>query len=195
VALSAGNYSFALANDDLHKPDRTGAIAVRSNFLYTPSAGYNDVKQSLTEGSFYAMRTPDYGDGDWDIKRAKNRDIPYIKNIGTTERSEIFISLSDRADSIKVFGQNHTTLLAAYGTDSVGYMMKENDPYGRFTVYFSQGEVIYSNPFARYDASVASTPFNSQQTPVNIPLTLLFNISLALAAVGIVVLYKMIFLW
>lgn len=195
VALSAGNYSFALANDDLHKPDRTGAIAVRSNFLCTPSAGYNDIKQTLTDGCFYSMRTPDYGDGDWDIKRAKNRAIPYIKNIGVTECSEIFISLSDRADSIKVFGQNHTTLLAAYGTDSVGYMMKENDPYGRFTVYFSQGEVIYSNPFARYDASVASTPFNSQQTPVNIPLTLLFNISLALAAVGIVVLYKMIFLW
>ena len=32
-ALSAGIYSFGVANDDLHYPDRSGRIAVRSNFL------------------------------------------------------------------------------------------------------------------------------------------------------------------
>lgn len=34
-ALSAGHYSFALANDDLHYPDRSRCIAVRCNFLHT----------------------------------------------------------------------------------------------------------------------------------------------------------------
>lgn len=34
-ALSAGRYSFALANDDLHYPDRSRAIAVRCSFLCT----------------------------------------------------------------------------------------------------------------------------------------------------------------
>ena len=73
--------------------------------------------------------------------------------------------------------------------------MKENDPYSRFVAYFADGEVIYTNPFARDDAELNSSPFQSQPTPVNIPLTVLFNLSLVVAAAGIVVLYKMIFLW
>ena len=142
TALSAGNYSYALANDDLHYPDRSSAIAVRSNFLCTPTAHYSDIKKALLDGSFYAMRIADYGSGNWDIKRKKNRQIPYIKNIGVTD-SNVFISLSEKADSIKVTGQNHTTLLLATATDSVGYTMRTDDSYSRFTAYFADGEVIY----------------------------------------------------
>ena len=195
TALSAGNYSFALANDDLHKPDRTGAIAVRSNFVCTPTAQYSDIKKALLDGSFYSMRIADYGKGDWQIKRAKNRDIPYIKNIGTVD-SSIFIALSEKADSIKVTGQNHTTLHLATATDSVGYTMRAEDNYSRCTAYFADGEVIYTNPFARYNASLAPSPFNSEATPVNIPLTALYNLSLLLAAAAVgFVLYKTIFTW
>ena len=195
TALSAGNYSFALANDDLHYPDRSSAIAVRSNFLCTPTAQYSDIKKALLDGSFYAMRIADYGSGNWDIKREKNRQIPYIKNIGGID-SNIFIALSEKADSIKVTGQNHTTLLLATATDSVGYTMRTDDSYSRFTAYFADGEVIYTNPFARYDASLAPTPFNREPVPVNIPLTALFNFSLLLAAAGVsITLYKTIFVW
>ena len=195
IALSAGNYSFALANDDLHKPDRTGAIAVRCNFLCTPTAEYKDIAQTLMNGCFYSMRITDYGGGDWEVKRERNKNIPYIKNIGATDCGEVFISLSQKADSIKVIGQNHTTLLHASGTDSVVYKMRAEDPYSRFVAYFADGEVIYTNPFARYNAELSSSPFQSQPTPVNIPLTVLFNLSLVVAVAGIVVLYKMIFLW
>ena len=195
TALSAGNYSFALANDDLHYPERSSAIAVRSNFLCTPTAQYSDIKKALLDGSFYAMRIADYGSGNWDIKREKNRQIPYIKNIGVTD-SNVFISLSEKADSIKVIGQNHTTLLLATATDSVGYTMRTDDSYSRFTAYFADGEVIYTNPFARYDASSTPSPFNREPVPVNIPLTALFNLSLLLAAAGVgFVLYKTIFVW
>ena len=195
TALSAGNYSFALANDDLHYPERSSAIAVRSNFLCTPTAHYSDIKKALLDGSFYAMRIADYGSGNWDIKREKNRQIPYIKNIGVTD-SNVFISLSEKADSIKVTGQNHTTLLLATATDSVGYTMRTDDSYSRFTAYFADGEVIYTNPFARYDASSTPSPFNREPVPVNIPLTALFNLSLLLAAAGVgFVLYKTIFVW
>jgi len=195
TALSAGNYSFALANDDLHYPDRTGAIAVRSNFICAPTAQYSDIKKALLDGSFYAMRIADYGGGNWDIKREKNRQIPYIKNIGTTGQS-VYIALSERADSIKVTGQNHTTLLLATATDSVGYTMRTDDSYSRFTAYFADGEVIYTNPFARYDASAVPSPFNREPVPVNIPLTALYNLSLLLAAAGVsIALYKTIFVW
>ncbi len=49
-ALSAGHYSFGLANDDLHHPERSSAIGVRCNFLHTPSAHYNDLKTTLLRG-------------------------------------------------------------------------------------------------------------------------------------------------
>ena len=78
-ALSAGHYSFCLANDDFHHIDNSVNIAVRCNFLCTPSGRYEDLKKTLLGGGFYAMRVPDYGHGDWDVKYAKNRDLPFVK--------------------------------------------------------------------------------------------------------------------
>lgn len=177
-ALSAGHYSFGLANDDLHYPDRTSRIARRCNFLCTPSARYEDIKKTLLGGCYYSMRIPDYGKGDWKIKTEKNRQLPFVKNIGL-DSSRIFIELSEVADSIKVFGQNHTTLYKQVNCSQAGYTMRGNDPYARFTVYFPGGEVIYSNPFARYDANIADNPARAEEPSVNLLLTVLFNAALA----------------
>jgi hypothetical protein len=98
-ALSAGHYSFGLANDDLHYPDRTTKIARRCNFLCTPSATYKDIKECLLDGCYYSMRIPDYGNGDWEIKTNKNLDLPRIDNIGLRD-STIFISLSAKANAL-----------------------------------------------------------------------------------------------
>ena len=176
-ALSAGHYSFGLANDDLHYPDRTTKIARRCNFLCTPSARYEDIKRCLFDGCYYSMRIPDYGNGDWEIKTKKNLDLPRIDNIGLRD-STIYITLSATADSIKVFGQHHTTLLFEKETSSAEYTIQPGDSYARFTAYFPSGEVIYSNPFARYNADNAKNPVKPTTHKVNIPLTILFNIAL-----------------
>ena len=190
AALSAGRYSFGVANDDLHHPERSHAIAVRSNILCTPSSEYSDICRTLLSGCFYAMRTPDYGGGKWDVKAEKNRSIPYVNNIGLTDCGEIFVTLSEAADSIKVTGQNHTTLAVIENADSLGYAMLPADSYGRFTAYFSDGEVIYTNPFARYDAEVSASPFNTAHS-VNIALTILYNaVVVAFAALLAFLLYK-----
>lgn len=190
AALSAGRYSFGVANDDLHHPERSHAIAVRSNMLCTPSSEYSDICRTLQSGCFYAMRTPDYGGGKWDVKAEKNRSIPYVNNIGVTDCGEIFVTLSNVADSIKVTGQNHTTLAVIENADSLGYAMLPADSYGRFTAYFSDGEVIYTNPFARYDAEVSASPFNTAHS-VNIALTILYNAAVvAFAALLAFLLYK-----
>lgn len=190
AALSAGRYSFGVANDDLHHPERSHAIAVRSNMLCTPSSEYSDICRTLLSGCFYAMRTPDYGGGKWDVKAEKNRSIPYVNNIGLTDCGEIFVTLSEAADSIKVTGQNHTTLAVIENADSLGYAMLPADSYGRFTAYFSDGEVIYTNPFARYDAEVSASPFNTAHS-VNIALTILYNAAVvAFAALLAFLLYK-----
>ena len=189
-ALSAGHYSYGLAGDDLHNPDDTHRVAKRCSFICSPSGTYDDIKKTLLGGCYYSMRVPDYGHGNWETKTEKNLDMPYIKDIGLVGDT-IFIALSQVADSIKVFGQDHTTLLTMADCDHASYAMRDNDPYARFTVYFPSGEVIFSNPFARYDASKAESPIKNDIHSVDIPLTVLFNAALmALLALLVYTFYK-----
>lgn len=191
-ALSAGRYSFGLANDDLHYPDRSGKMAVRCNFLYCPSARYEDIKKTLLGGGYYAMRVPDYGHGDWDVKYARNRSLPSVKGIGL-DSATVFITLSQKADSIKFIGQNHTTLALVKDAKGAEYDMKQEDPYVRITAYFPDGEVIYSNPFARYDASVSDSPYRTPSNTVNLPLTVLFNLAVVALCAGVIVLFYKVY--
>jgi hypothetical protein len=176
-ALSAGRYSFGVANDDLHFPDRSSKIARRCNFLCTSSAKYDDILRCLNEGCFYSMRLPDYGNGDWAIKGEKSRYVPHIKSIGLKD-SVIFVHLSTPAKFIKVIGQNHTTLATYNECDKMQYVVKKSDPYVRITAHFPDGEVIYTNPFARYDSSTSESPFSNNSPQTNILLTALFNLLL-----------------
>ena len=182
-ALSAGHYSFGLANDDLHYPDRSSRIAVRCNFLCTPSASYEDIRKTLMDGCYYSMRVPDYGKGDWNAKYAGNTSLPSIKEIGL-DGSSIYMSLSENADSIKVTGQNHAVLKHVTDTCGIEYAMKAEDNYARITAYFPDGEVIYTNPFARYDASADPDPFNGPSHSISWILTVLYNLLVLLLFMG-----------
>lgn len=182
-ALSAGHYSFGSANDDLHYPDRSEKIAVRCSFLCTPSARYEDILDALNQGCFYSMRIPDYGGGDWEQKTDGNRTIPYISEIGVKD-STIFIRLSEKADQIRLTGQNHKTITTASGCDSLEYVMKDSDTYVRITAYFQDGEVLYTNPFARYDPTLKESPFIESQPNVNILLTILYNLALIIICIS-----------
>jgi hypothetical protein len=189
-ALSAGHYSYGLAGDDLHNPDDTHRVAKRCSFICSPSAEYADVKKALLGGCYYSMRVPDYGNGDWDVKTARNLDMPYVKDIGVSGDT-VFISLSHVADSIKLFGQGHATLALVADSDYAGYVMKAEDAYARFTVYFPTGEVLFSNPFARYDAAQASSPVRDGMHSVNMVLTVLYNaVLLALLALLVFIFYR-----
>lgn len=191
-ALSAGHYSFALANDDLHYPDRSNCIAVRCNFLCTPGASYEDIRRTLLDGCYYSMRIPDYGRGDWDIKYARNMTLPHIEDIGMKD-GVIFMELSQMADSIKVTGQNHKTLAICTDACEISYRFGKDDHYARLTAYFPDGEVIYTNPFARYDASVSDSPYRGTTNNVNIVMTVLYNLMLLLLFISILgLLVKMI---
>lgn len=194
-ALSAGHYSFGVANDDLHYPDRSNRIAVRCNFLCTPSARYEDIRQTLMNGCFYSMRVPDYGHGDWEVKKEANRHLPFIKNIGIKDDT-IFISLSEAADSIKVTGQGHTILHRLESSDSLSYKMKADDSYARITAWFQDGEVIYTNPFARYDSTLQESPYDGSRQQIDILLTIIYNLLLlSLCIIAIYTIYLIIRKW
>lgn len=183
-ALSAGHYSFGLANDDLHYPDKSDKIGIRSNFLCVPTGFYEDLKDVLLKGGYYAMRIPDYGDGDWDKKIERNKHLPYVTSIGLRNDSTIYVSFSQRADSIRFIGQNHSNLLVMRDTTAAQYTMKREDPYARITAYFPEGEVIYSNPFARYNSTEASSPFRPVTHKVNLIFTILYNLFLLILCAG-----------
>ena len=178
-ALSAGHYSFGVASDDLHHPQNHWQIGVRCTFLCTPSGRYGDLLQTLRDGCFYAMRVPDYGDGDWEVKYAKNRELPFIEDIGL-RKDTVFMKLSSPADSIRVTGQDHRTLALVEECDSIAYPMRPEDAYARLTAYFPEGEVIYSNPFARYDSALAESPVDDTPQRVSIVWTILYNFLLLL---------------
>lgn len=192
ASLSAGHYSFGLANDDLHYPDRSDKIGVRCNFLSTPSGSYDDLKQTLLSGGYYSMRVPDYGEGDWKTKYGRHRNLPEINNIGTDDSGKVFISLSVKADSIKFIGSGHSTLALASDTTAASYTMASSDPYTRIEVFFPSGEVIYTNPFARYDSSESDSPFRESAHSVNVPLTILYNILLLGLCSGVIFLFYLL---
>ena len=188
AALTAGHYILGTANDDLHYPDRSACIAVRSNFLATPALTYDAVVATLRRGAFYAMRTPDYGAGDWQEKVVRNATIPAISNIGLSD-DVVYIALTEAADSIKFTGSDHRTLHLATACDSAAMALAAEEPYVRITAYFADGEVIYTNPFARYDSDVANSPRREVSHTVNWLYTVLLNLALLAVAVGLVILY------
>ncbi len=188
VALSAGHYVLGVANDDLHFPDRSRCIAMRSNFLATPTLAYNDIVNTLRRGAFYAMRTPDYGEGDWLEKERRNNALPVVTAIGL-RGDEVYIELSSKADSIKFIGQNHRVIHKSLNSNRASMVLAEGEPYVRITAYLPEGEVIYTNPFARYDSATAESPRRECGHTVNWLYTLLFSLALVLVAVGIVMLY------
>ena len=180
-ALSAGHYSFGAANDDFHHIDNSANIAIRCNFLCAPSGRYDDLKRTLLGGCYYAMRVPDYGHGDWDVKYAKNRDLPFVRDIGV-RGDTVYMALSEPADSIRVTGQDHRTLALVTGSDRIDYPMAPDDPYARLTAFFPEGEVIYSNPFARYDSALSADPFDNSPQRMSVLWTILYNLLLLVLA-------------
>lgn len=191
-ALSAGHYVLGTAGDDLHYPDRTDKIARRCTFILTPSAKYEDMLQALRTGSFYSMRLPDYGNGDWEIKRECNMTTPRLEAIGV-EQERIFAKFSHEATRIVVYGQGGVTLKEELNSSTIEYYLSANEPYARIVAHFPEGEVIYTNPFARYDSSLSSSPYIEATHTINWTLSVLYNLLLAtLVALSI---YALVRIW
>lgn len=180
-ALSAGHYSTALANDDLHHPDLSDHIAVRSNMLNCSDGSYAELKRTLLQGGSYCMRVPDYGNGDYEKKREGIAALPGISEIGA-EGDTVYVRFTDAPMLVKAVGQDAEILAAAENSESLRYVFREEDSYVRFTAYFSDGTVIYTNPFARYDKSVSDTPYRTTAHTVNVWLTILWNLLVVLIA-------------
>ena len=174
-ALSAGHYSHNLLGDDCHDSRNHAKIARRCSWIDCPSPRYEDVAPALLAGRFYSMRIPDFGKGDWKVKYAENANLPRVESIGVNADS-VYLKLSVPA-RIEAIGQGHNVLAEATGT-GISYNLGESEPYVRFTAYFDNGVVLYTNAFARYNARITDTPFVVRPHKVSITLTVLFNLLL-----------------
>lgn len=191
-ALSAGHYCHGILNDDMHRPNDSYNIAVRCSFLSLPDLSYPTVRQALLEGCFYSMRIPNYGQGDWERKREANSQLPYIKDIGLRD-STIYIEMSDVADSIKFIGSDHRVLHLVEASDTATYTMLHDDAYARIMVFYPEDAVIFTNAFARYDSSCEESPYRAGGYTPNWPLTILYNLLLAVCVVYVIsLIYRII---
>ncbi len=194
-ALTAGHYSFAIANDDCHDSRNTRKIARRATFIQTPSAGYKDLWHILTKvGCFYCMRIPDYGDGDWDVKREANRHLPFIEKVDVSGDT-IDLVLSAPALVLEARGafrerpsreEDDNILKQEFDSAHIRYVLPSDEPYVRFTAYFGDGAILYTNAFARYDASKQDNPFcpsHLEAHSIDIPLTIAYNLALLIVFV------------
>ena len=86
---------------------------------------------------------------------------------------------SEKAEKIVDYGSLNRTLIELSNTDKAEYALPHDEPYARFVVYFDSGEVIYTNPFARYNKSLGDYPTTNSKHSVNITLTILYNLLLA----------------
>lgn len=184
-ALSAGRYSFALLNDDLHYLDRSGRFAVRCSMLGANSCTKEAIISTLRSGCFYSVRVPDYGAGDWSVKREANKSLPEVRNIGL-RGDTIFMRLSEPAEQIRVIGQDHTLLSRVAHSDSIAYIMQCNDAYARFVASYPDSLIIMTNPFARYDSRTMASPADGALYMPNAWATVLYN-SIIVVLLGVVV--------
>lgn len=187
-ALSAGRYSFALLNDDLHYPDRSSRFAIRCSYLGAKDTSAKEIIATLHSGNFYSVRVPDYGKGDWAIKREKNNEIPTIKNIGT-QGDTIYLRLSHTPEQIRVIGEGHTLLKRVMASDTIAYCMRACDPYARFVVSYPDSLIIMTNAFARYDKATMARPGQITLHTKNSLATVAYNIVIATIIITILTVY------
>ena len=124
-----------------------------------------------------------------------NLTIPRIRTIGLSD-DNIYVAFTEAADSIRFTGQDQRLLHVVYNSDTASYKMHDEDSYARITAYFADGERIYTNPFARYDAEHMSSPMDVQNHSINITLTIIYNIVVLAIVVALgYALYKLIRRW
>ena len=183
-ALSSGIYVHNLINDDNHNSKDSWSMARRSSFLNTPTPYYKDIKKCLIDGNFYTMSTPDFGEGDHKTKVRENKRVPKVIGIGA-DNDTLHIKFDRAADSIVAITQQGRRVARSTCSNTLYHIMAPDEPYIRFTAYFPEQTVIYSNAFAR--CSDGNNPYTEKEHPVNIPLTILYN--LMLLAIAVLVIY------
>jgi len=172
TGLSSGRASFCLSGDDSHNTSRPHDIATDCTFIGSRSTKYADIVEALRAGRHYAMKIPNFGDGDTTVKHAMNRTLPRVTHIGMSGDT-IKVAFSQMALQISFIGQGGVVVRTEEYTTAASRVFAPADSYIRIAATFPNGVHIFLNPFFRY---AGEDPFAITPLRVRIGSTMAKNV-------------------
>lgn len=159
VALSAGKPVWVVGDDDTHDAFDTNQTFKNWTMISCIQGNKDSLVENLVRGNAYAVNG----------KNAKNdNELMCIKIKGLA----VEMQLQNKADSIKLIGQNGIVRNVFTNTDKTFYKFQSDDTYIRAIVY-NKASTMYLNPVLRYDG--IAKPENNLSATVNFYETILYR--------------------
>lgn len=151
AALSSGNYTTIIGDDDAHDISNPDEIGHNCTFINSATTNKNDILNALKKGNSFGawIYRPDGESFEEKIKKSKN--LPAITNIELRGNDTIFVSADRPAKEFRFIGQNGIQLKKTNETDSAFYVFKTSDTYVRTEIEFKDRTTYYLNAFCRME--------------------------------------------
>jgi myo-inositol-hexaphosphate 3-phosphohydrolase len=134
---------------DLKGKDEFGVCAT---YINVKIPNRSNIISALKTGNAYGVEFA-YSDSDNnDIKAARIKNIPFLKNF-TITGDTINIAMSDTVSKFKFIGQSGEILSASGKSINAFYKIKPSDTYIRTEIRLGDSSRIYLNPVFRYSGS------------------------------------------
>ncbi len=170
AALSAGKYVTILGNDDAHDIERTFEVGYRCTYIYSRSLAGDSIIGALRNGRAFGA------DIDRDLRETYEEKAEKVKSIAKLTKVQIrndtlFIGVDKPALEFRFIGQLGKILKRSGHADNAFYVIRPEDPYVRTEITFSDKNIFYLNPVARYDHEI---PGNPDMASVNLVKSIIF---------------------
>lgn len=159
VVLSAGKPVWIIGDDDTHDINDTNQTFTNWTMINCNYSNKDSLIRNLMNGNAYAV-TGKNGKND-------NKLVSF-----TTSGLNVHIQIQNKADSIKLIGQNGIVKKTFFYTDKLFYNFKTEDTYIR-TVIYNKATTMFLNPVLRYDG--LAKPVNISTATTNFFETFLYK--------------------
>lgn len=171
AALSAGKPVWILGNDDCHDITKSG-FGNCWTMVHTDTSATEQVLRSLKVGKMYGVynKRRQLTQEAWVTSTWPPRQ-DLLKEV-TTNGSQVTIYLTQRADTIRLIGQNGVVKKEIYHSDAATYDFTPSDTYIRTEIICPEAN-YYLNPILRYKGE--EPPQNYQIASTDVWLTFLWR--------------------
>ncbi|MEP6683093.1 MAG: hypothetical protein ABJA35_07530 [Parafilimonas sp.] len=159
VALSAGKPVWIIGDDDTHDILDTTQTFKNWTMINCAAQNKDSLIRHLVNGNAYAVN----GANAFNDNKLTNVEV---------DGMQVLLRLQNKADSIKLIGQNAVVRKILYNADEMGYTFLSSDTYIRAVVY-NRHSTMYFNPFVRCNTS--KQPQNFLTATINTADTILYR--------------------
>lgn len=153
TALSNGHLVYLIGNDDSHDVTDITDVATRFTMINAPQNEAELILSALENGMAVGVDFPVIKDETLEqkIKRIDNN-LPYITQVGL-RNDTLSISATKPISTAKFIGQNGAMLAQTQTqTQTVYYVIQQDDNYVRAELKFQDGTTLYLNPITRHES-------------------------------------------